>query len=207
MVGGPREALLVFVVLFEVEPRPELWADYLSVANLLRPELERIDGFIDNVRYRSARTEGRLLSLSTWRDEKSLIRWRSHATHHDQGQRRGRFEIFADYRLRVAEVTADTHPPAGIVPRHSRFDETEVGTAKAVSVIEPGDGRPPEGDGLIEVERYDGLLEPHDPLLLASWRSLDPVAFPAGVRVRHARVIREYGMRDRREAPQYFPDV
>jgi hypothetical protein len=27
------------------------------------------------------------------------------------------------------------------------------------------------------------------------------------VRHRQVRVIRDYGMRDRREAPQYFPDV
>jgi heme-degrading monooxygenase HmoA len=199
----------VFVVLFEVEPRPERWADYLGIAKLLRPELERIDGFIDNARYRSTRSEGRLLSLSTWRDEKSLIRWRSHATHHDEGQQRGRFEIFADYRLRVAEVTADTHPPAGVEVRHSRLDETEIGAAKAVSVIEPKHGplSDVDGGGLIEVERYDGLLEPHAPLLLASWRTLDAAVVPAGGRVRHARVIREYGIHDRREAPQYFPDV
>ena len=45
-----------------------------------------------------------MLSLSTWRDEKALIRWRTQATHHTQGQERGRFEIFADYHLRVGEV-------------------------------------------------------------------------------------------------------
>ena len=109
----------MFVVLFEVQPHPERFDEYLGIAKLLRPELEAIDGFIDNTRFASARTPGRLLSLSTWRDEKSLIRWRTHATHHDQGQRRGRFEIFADYRLRVAEVTQDSHPPAGITLRQN----------------------------------------------------------------------------------------
>jgi len=60
----------MFVVLFEVQPHPELFDEYLGVAKLLRPDLEAIDGFIDNTRFASARTPGRLLSLSTWRDEK-----------------------------------------------------------------------------------------------------------------------------------------
>ena len=206
----------MFVVLFEVQPHPRRWEEYLDTARLLRPELEAIDGFVDNTRYRSARTPGRLLSLSSWRDEKSLIRWRTQATHHEQGQRRGRFELFADYRLRVAEVTADSHPPAGIPVRESRFDETEIGAAKAATVLEPvtGDADAPPalaGAGLLDAERFDGVLEPHAPLLLASWagpaaaRAGTPPA--AGVRVRHLRVIREYGLRERREAPQYFPAV
>lgn len=208
----------MFVVLFGVQPHVELWEVYLAVAALLRPELEAIEGFIDNTRFASARTPGRLLSLSTWRDEKSLIRWRTQATHHDQGQQRGRLEIFAYYRLRVAEVTADTHPPAGVPLPQSRYDQTEVGAAKAATVFEPlitgSDTAMPDLDGaggLADVERYDGVLEPHAPLLLASWTDL--AAARGGtppmptVRIRHARVIREYGLRERREAPQYFPDI
>src|SRR5690348_11103480 len=86
----------VFVVIFEVEPKPERWDDYLDLARHLRPKLEAIDGFIDNERYQSRRRQGRVLSLSTWRDEKALIRWRSQGEHHAV-QRRGRLEIFADY--------------------------------------------------------------------------------------------------------------
>lgn len=55
-------------VIFEVRPKAERWDDYLELAKLLRPEIERVDGFIDNERFASRRTEGRLLSLSTWRD-------------------------------------------------------------------------------------------------------------------------------------------
>ena len=32
-------------------------------------------------------------------------------------------------------------------------------------------------------------------------------ALPEGGRLRHVRVIRDYGMFDRREAPQYYPAV
>jgi hypothetical protein len=33
-----------------------------------------IDGFIDNIRYRSMTRPGFILSLSNWRDEKALVR-------------------------------------------------------------------------------------------------------------------------------------
>ena len=72
--------------------RPERWDDYLGYARLLRPELEQIDGFVDNVRYRSLTREGWLVSLSGWRDEKALVRWRTQAMHHEragEGPRRG----------------------------------------------------------------------------------------------------------------------
>src|SRR5436190_3353495 len=126
----------MFVVISEVQPRAERWDDYLETAKLLRPELERIDGFVDNERYKSQRTEGRVLSLSTWRDEKALIRWRTQATHHTEGQEPGRREIFADYHLRVGEVTADNRPPAGIALCEQRFDATEVGAAQVVAIAE-----------------------------------------------------------------------
>ncbi|KAB8178816.1 antibiotic biosynthesis monooxygenase family protein [Microbispora catharanthi] len=208
----------MFVVLFEVQPHAELWDEYLGVAALLRPELETVDGFVDNTRFASARTPGRLLSLSTWRDEKALVRWRAHAVHHEHGQRRGRSEIFTDYRIRVAEVTHDTHAPDGIPVVRSRSDVTETGSAAAVTILEPLDAARPDAlldlratAGLVDVERYDGVLDPHAPLLLASWTGPDAAEASTppltDVRIRHATVIREYGMRDRREAPQYFPDV
>lgn len=96
----------MFAVLFEVEPRPDRWDDYLRYAGTLRPELERIDGFLENRRFRSRRHDGRLLSLSLWRNEKALIRWRTHARHHAI-QAAGRNAVFRDYRLRVAEVVRD----------------------------------------------------------------------------------------------------
>ncbi len=56
----------MFCVIFEVHPWPERLDDYLQYAAMLRPELVRVDGFVDNVRYRSRRREGWVLSLSTW---------------------------------------------------------------------------------------------------------------------------------------------
>src|SRR5262249_14499955 len=94
---------LMFSVIFEVHPKTEQWDTYLGTARLLKPEIERIDGFIDNVRYRSLTREGWVLSLSGWRDEKALVRWRTQAGHH-MAQEKGRGEILADYHLRVGQV-------------------------------------------------------------------------------------------------------
>src|SRR6202011_3305841 len=124
-----------FAVVFEVQPKPHRWEQYLGLAKQLRPELERIDGFIENERYTSRRTEGRLLSLSIWADEKSVIRWRTHAMHHGVPEK-GRFEVFEDYHLRVGEITADTYPPTGQTIRQMRLDATEVGAAKVVTISE-----------------------------------------------------------------------
>ena len=72
----------MFVVIFEVQPKAERWDDYLETAKLLRPEIEQIDGFVDNERFKSTRRPGWLLSHSTWRDEKSVVRWRTTGEHH-----------------------------------------------------------------------------------------------------------------------------
>ena len=56
--------------------------------------------------------EGWILSLSNWRDEKSLVRWRTHRRHHEI-QQKGRDEILADYHLRVGQITADNQVPTG----------------------------------------------------------------------------------------------
>jgi heme-degrading monooxygenase HmoA len=212
----------MFAVLFEVQPRPERWNDYLETARMLRPELERIEGFVDNERFRSQRTEGRLLSLSTWRDEKALIRWRTQATHHTRGQKPGREEIFADYHLRVGEITADSKPPKDASLREQRFDDTEVGVAKVAAISELGAAEAAavtfpalaaDAPGLVDQEWFESITGEGKRLLLTSWLDAASAerwaaqAAGSGVRTRQVRIIRDYGMRDRREAPQYFPDV
>ena len=93
-------------VIFEVEPEPGRRQDYLDTAARLRPELERIDGFISVERFESLTQPGKILSLSIWRDEASVVRWRRHEEHRE-AQRAGRTGIFRTYRLRVAAVVRD----------------------------------------------------------------------------------------------------
>jgi heme-degrading monooxygenase HmoA len=215
----------MFVVIFEVQPRPDLTDEYLKLAQHLKPMLDEIDGFLDVERFASRRTESRLLSLSTWLDEKALVRWRTHAEHH-RVQAKGRTQVFEDYRLRVGEVTADTRPPEGISVAQTRLDETQIGAAKAMTITEmmldPKSFASPDApssrlepapgaDGLVEAEMFASIYTPGKVVLLASWRdaaaarSWKPAASGGPLRHRTIRIIRDYGMFERREAPQYYP--
>ena len=112
----------MFAVIFEVEPKPERRGEYLGLAASLKPDLVKIEGFLDVERYTSTSENDRVLSLSFWRDEKAVVRWRTLNTHHD-AQSKGRSGIFRDYHLRVGEVTDDSFLPVGEPPAQSRFDQ------------------------------------------------------------------------------------
>nr|WP_294522051.1 antibiotic biosynthesis monooxygenase [uncultured Rhodopila sp.] len=198
----------MFAVIFEVNPRPGHKDDYLAHAAVLRPEVEAIDGFISNERFASRTRAGWLVSLSTWRDEKALIRWRTHALHHEI-QGKGRSAVLADYHLRVGEIVADSHATA--VAQQQRFDVTEVGVAKAASVTErPADTLDRSVAGALEVDCFDSITRPGNGLMLCSWA--DQAAAENGIGGvagwhRVVRIIRDYGMFARAEAPQYYPPV
>ena len=96
----------MMAVIFEVEPAPGAMAEYLDTAAALRAELARIDGFISIERFESLTQKGKLLSLSFWRDEAAIAQWRNLEVHR-RTQQAGRERIFADYRLRVAQVVRD----------------------------------------------------------------------------------------------------
>src|SRR5262245_48316090 len=219
----------MFAVVFEVQPRKGRFDDYLALAKQLKPRLEQVDGFVDNERFASKRTEGRLLSLSTWRDEKAVVRWRTQGEHHGV-QEQGRFAVFADYHLRVGEITSDTD--ADVSRGQQRFDATEVGDARVLTISElsPADGeaaalradRLPAQlgleaglSGLVDYEVFESIYNPGKLLLLAAWADAGaagsfrpgPLAGVGKLRHRAIRVIRDYGMFDRREAPQYYPPV
>jgi len=218
----------MFVVLFEVHPAPGKKDEYLTLAKQLKPLLEAIEGFVDNERFESASRDGWVLSLSTWRDEKALVRWRTQGEHH-QVQKQGRGGVFADYHLRVCDVVADSTPPAGMAVIEQRLDTTLIGAAKAVTVTEIppaaagssaldpaaladqiGRARP---DGHLAHELFTSIVTPGKLLLLVSWDSMacaarwDVRTLLGGRALRHRRLrnIRDYGLEDRREAPQFFP--
>ena len=96
----------MIAVIFEVIPAPGRKQEYLEIAAGLRPELEKMDGFISIERFESLTNPGKVLSLSIWRDEEAVKRWRQFEGHR-LAQAKGRGGIFADYRLRVASVIRD----------------------------------------------------------------------------------------------------
>jgi heme-degrading monooxygenase HmoA len=221
----------MFSVIFEVLPAEGKMDEYLEQAKHLKPIIETIDGFIDNERFESKLRPGWVLSHSTWRDEKSVVRWRTQAEHHAV-QEKGRFEIFQDYHLRVGEVTFDSDPPKDAPILERRFDETEIGAAKVATLTEitPAEGAAfaaqtdllPTQLGLdlktTDIVAHDVFASIYNPgklALLIGWtgaeaasawspRMIEGVEKP---RHRRIRIVRDYGRFDRREAPQFYPDV
>jgi heme-degrading monooxygenase HmoA len=221
----------MFSVIFEVLPNEGRKDDYLGLAKHLKPILESIDGFVDNERFESQLRPGWVLSHSTWRDEKSVVRWRTEGEHH-LVQEKGRFEIFQDYHLRVGDVTYDTEPPKEAPVHERRFDTTEVGSSKFATLTEivpvknaafatqaellPSHlGLDLSASGVLDHDVWASIYNPGKIGLVVSWsdaeavetwtpRKIDGIA---SIRHRKVRVVREYGRFDRREAPQFYPDV
>lgn len=96
----------MIAVIFEVTPFLGERHRYLDLAGELRAKLETMDGFISVERFESLTVRGKLLSLSFWRDEDAVRRWRE-TEEHRAAQQAGRGGVFADYRLRVAHVLRD----------------------------------------------------------------------------------------------------
>jgi heme-degrading monooxygenase HmoA len=221
----------MFSVIFEVLTAEGKKDAYLHLAKHLKPILESIDGFVDNERFESQLRPGWVLSHSTWRDEKSVVRWRTEGEHH-KVQEKGRIAIFEDYHLRIGDVTADTHPPKEVPVKELRFDETEAGRAKLVTLTEitprkdaafsrqvdllPAHlGLDLTKETIVEYDVWASIYNPGKLALLVSWTdakgadSWSPKQIEGIDKLRHrkVRIVRGYGRFDRREAPQYFPDV
>tara|TARA_R110001583_G_scaffold191815_1_gene357591 strand:- start:1247 stop:1597 length:351 start_codon:yes stop_codon:yes gene_type:complete len=96
----------MIAVIFEVYPAEGKVDDYLQIAAELKPQLETIDGFISIERFSSLAEEGKVLSLSFWRDEEAIATWRNLESHR-LAQKQGRGGVFRNYRLRVANVCRD----------------------------------------------------------------------------------------------------
>jgi heme-degrading monooxygenase HmoA len=221
----------MFSVIFEVHPNDGRKDDYLEQAKHLKPILETVDGFVDNERFESKLRPGWVLSHSTWRDEKSVVRWRTEREHHAV-QEKGRFDIFSDYHLRIGDVTADTAPPKQAPVREQRFDETEIGDAKVVTFTEITPvkgaalanepdvllahlGLDPNAAAIVDHDVWGSIYNPGKMALLIGWKDAkaadgwQPKQADGIAELRHrkVRVVRDYGRFDRREAPQYYPDA
>ena len=75
-------------------------------------------------------------------------------------------------------------------------------------------GLAPHAAGRVAWDVFDAVLTPGDIILLMSWRDRGAAeafeiatALHDGARLRRVRIVRDYGMFDRYEAPQYYPDV
>lgn len=96
----------MIAVLFEADIAPGVQPRYLQLAAELKPQLAEIDGFISIERFQSLSSEGKILSLSWWRDEAAVIAWKQNVLH-QAAQAEGQRTIFSFYRIRVAQVVRD----------------------------------------------------------------------------------------------------
>lgn len=109
----------MIAVIFEFTPREGRFADYKALAEGLADDVRNSDGFISIERFESISNKGKFVSLSFWRDEEAVRKWRN-LQKHREAQRKGRGGIFASYRLRVAQVMRDyTMDERGETPRDS----------------------------------------------------------------------------------------
>jgi hypothetical protein len=121
--------------------------------------------------------------------------------------------------------------PEGQAIREQRLDETETGEGTTVTLIDsrrPADwvkqaapedvarwlGLAPKVPGLVSWDVFDAVLSPGDIIVMITWRNHaaaenfeHALTMSIDRRLRRIRVVRDYGMFDRREAPQYYPEA
>ena len=144
-----------------------------------------------------------------------MIAWRVDAKHHTV-QETGREQVFADYRIRVAQVIHEERseksawrperlspyndpkrrPPTFVVASESRNRELSVATSWKRDVFESV-YRPGIFAHLVDVPSSDAGVGFGRQLLADSTTDY----------FRVFEVMRDYGMFNRAEAPQYYPPV
>ena len=96
----------MIAVIFEFTAAEGRFPDYKRLAEELGEDVAKSDGFISIERFQSISDPARFVSLSFWRDEEAVRRWRN-LQKHREAQKKGRAEIFKGYRLRIASVLRD----------------------------------------------------------------------------------------------------
>ena len=96
----------MIAVIFEFTAAEGRFADYKQLAEGLSEEVRKFDGFLSIERFQSISDPKRFVSLSFWRDEEAVRKWRN-VQKHREAQARGRAGIFKGYRLRIASVIRD----------------------------------------------------------------------------------------------------
>ena len=96
----------MLAVIFEATPIPGRAQRYFDIASELRPELDKIEGFISVERFQSLTRADVFLSLSYWENDAAVAAWRNQV-YHRAGQQEGRESVFSDYRIRVVSVIRD----------------------------------------------------------------------------------------------------
>jgi heme-degrading monooxygenase HmoA len=202
-------------LFFEVQTRPGHSDQYLDLAASLKPALEATGGCLSIERFKSLTRENLLLSYQIWQDEGALTAWRVHGQHH-KVQELGRERVFADYRIRIAQVIHEVRPGKPVWQPERRTPYNDPARRKPTYVLsaESRNADLPvqtewRRDAFASVYR-DGqfahvidLPDPQTGIQFGTRLFADPTV----EYVRVFEVMRDYGMYERDEAPQYYPPV
>ncbi len=201
----------MIALFFEVTPKPGQDDRYLEIAASLKPELEKSGGVVFLDRFRSLIRPRVLLSHQLWRDEASLAHWRANGRHYG-AQTAGRTAVFEDYRLRIgavvavkAEDTSIAECAAGIA-----YNDPAAKPERFMVVVRSTNKPFPVANGEIWRSVYTeasyasvaAVPDRQTGLALVQQAAADTCVSAAHL----CLLSRDYGMFDRREAPQYFPN-
>lgn len=198
-------------LLFEMEPRSGHESHYFKHAEALRPLLAQHAGLLFIERFKSVARPNVILSHSHWRDEASLAKWRSDPDHH-RSQSAGRNKHFKDYRLRISHVLKmmrhDAKPE--VWPVDGAYADVEAIPARFLTIV-ASHGDPVDLGG----EPFHSVTVDGNFLCVTDANSRDhgdemiaeAMTNPHTMSAMLALVSRDYGMFERAEAPQYFPDA
>jgi heme-degrading monooxygenase HmoA len=205
----------MLALFFEVHPKPERLQDYLDTAAKLKPALDATGGCLFIERFKSLRREGLLMSFQIWRDEAAMTAWRTNETHH-KAQTLGRTQMFLDYRLRVAQVLREEEPgkPAWKAQRINVYNDPAHKSPRYMMAVQStsADFLASEADF---IESYASIYREGEFLHVVEIASAR-----AGIEVsencrigapaynyRLCEIERDYGMFERAEAAQYYPEM
>jgi heme-degrading monooxygenase HmoA len=195
----------MIALLFEVLPKPGREDRYLEMAAALRPEVEKSGGLVFIDRFRNQTRPGWILSHQLWCDEECLARWRAHPAHR-AAQLAGRTQHFVDYRIRIADVIRETVAGDAVATVQQQPSGKPISTAQRLLGIVASRTEPFAASG---AETFMSLYQKGEFLAVAEAATAQAgealirraMAAPHVTAARLCRVVRDYGMGDRAEAP------
>lgn len=200
---------------FEVQIRAGHRDQYLDLAASLKPALMAMGGCLFIDRFKSLTRENLLLSYQIWQDEAAMTAWRVDAHHHEV-QRVGREKVFSDYRIRIAQVIHEARPgqPIWRPERRTPYNDPARRPPTYVIASESKSAQLPvkaewRSDVFESVYRngcFAHLIDLPDYQSGVEFGSR-LFADPTTEYFRIFEVMRDYGMYDRTEAPQYYPPI
>ena len=198
---------------FEVQIKEGHSNRYLDLAAALKPALTAMGGCLFIDRFKSLTRQNLLLSYQIWQDEGAMTAWRVDAGHH-KVQEIGREKVFSDYRIRIAQVIHEARPGKPIWQPERRTPYNDPARRRPTYVI-AAELKSPEPPVRSQWNR-DAFESVYRPGCFAHLFDLPDYqsGLDFGVRLfadptteyfRIFEVMRDYGMYDRAEAPQFYP--